>query len=74
MTNRIQNIGLNIRKYRKQKKISQIELAVEVGIDRGYLSEIENGHANPSISILLAVADSLHIDITYLFLQNIDNH
>lgn len=67
MTNRLENIGLNIRKYRKQKKLKQIELAIEVGIDRSYLSEIENGRTNPSVSVLYAIADALKIDIAELF-------
>ena len=67
MANRLENIGLNIRKIRKQKNLRQIELAVAVGIDRSYLSEIENGRANPSISILYAIADAFEIDIVTLF-------
>ena len=67
MTNRIENIGKNIKKYRKTKQLPQIELAVIVGIDRAYLSEIENGRTNPSINILYAIADALQINITELF-------
>ena len=67
LTNRLENIGLNIRKYRKQMKLSQVELAVEVGIDRAYLSEIENGRTNPSVNVLYAIADALKIEIENLF-------
>ncbi len=67
MVNRLENIGLNIRKYRKQMKLSQVELAVEVGIDRAYLSEIENGRTNPSVNVLYALADALKIEIEKLF-------
>lgn len=67
MTNRVENIGKNIKKYRKIKQLPQIELAVIVGIDRAYLSEIENGRTNPSINILYAIADALQINITELF-------
>lgn len=67
MANRLTNIGANIRKCRRAQKLSQIELAVEVGIDRAYLSEIENGHANPTVNILYAIADALKIHIVVLF-------
>lgn len=67
LTNRLENIGLNIKKYRKQMKLSQVELAVEVGIDRAYLSEIENGRTNPSVNVLYAIADALKIEIENLF-------
>ena len=66
MTNRIENIGKNIKKHRKLQELAQIELAVTVGIDRAYLSEIENGRTNPSINILYAIADALKVDITDL--------
>ena len=68
--NRLENIGLNIRKYRKQMKLSQVDLAVEVGIDRSYLSEIENGRGNPSVNILYAISDSLDIKVADLFMEN----
>ena len=74
MLNRIQIIGQNIRKYRKQRKFAQIDLAVEVGIDRAYLSEIENGHTNPSINTLYAISDALKIQITDLFAEISDNN
>lgn len=70
MYNRLQNIGSNVKKLRKKKKLSQIELAVEVGIDRSYLSEIENGRTNMSVSVLYAIADSLGVDIAELFKNN----
>lgn len=69
LTNRLENIGLNIRKYRKQMKLSQVDLAVEVGIDRSYLSEIENGRVNPTINILYAIADSLNVSIVDLLIE-----
>ena len=70
MQNRLKNIGKNIREYWKKLNLSQIELAVEVGIDRAYLSEIENGRTNTSINILYAISDALKIDITDLFIVN----
>ena len=70
MYNRIQNIGLNVRKFRKKQKLSQAELAVEVGIDRSYLSEIENGRTNMSVGILYAIADALKTDISEFFKNN----
>ena len=70
MYNRLQNIGSNVKKLRKKKKLSQIELAVVVGIDRSYLSEIENGRTNMSVNVLYAIADSLGVDIAELFKNN----
>ncbi len=63
MYNRLKNIGRNIRTIRKAKQIAQIELCVDVGIDRSYLSAIENGRRNPSIAVLYAIADAMEVDI-----------
>ena len=66
MDNRLQKIGKNIRRIRKERLLCQIDLAVTIGIDRAYLSEIENGKTNTSINILLAIADALDVSIVKL--------
>ena len=70
MQNRLLTIGNNIKTNRKKQNLTQIELAVAVGIDRAYLSEIENGKTNISINILFAISDALEIDINELFTTN----
>ena len=70
MQNRLLTIGKNIQNQRKKQNLTQIELAVEVGIDKAYLSEIENGKANISVNILYAIADALHTDIKDFFNTN----
>ena len=70
MQYRLLTIGKNIQNQRKKQNLTQIELAVEVGIDRAYLSEIENGKANISVNILYAIADALHTDIKDFFNTN----
>ena len=69
--NRLKNIGNNIRTIRKQQHLTQIDLAVIVGIDRAYLSEIENGRTNITINLLYAVADALNTPIAQLLSENI---
>lgn len=60
-------IGINIRKKRTAKKLSQEELAFQAGIDRSYLSEIENGYKNLSVTMLEQIATALEVDISELF-------
>ena len=74
MLNRIKILGANIRRIRKTKKIAQIELCVHVGIDRSYLSAIENGHRNPSIGVLYAIADAMEVDIVDLLKEQKNNN
>ena len=60
MTN-LRKIGKNIASCRQQLKLTQEDLAGLTEIDRSYLSEIENGHKNMSVEILLKVAKALRV-------------
>ena len=59
----LKKIGKNIRSFRKKSALSQIDLAVAVGIDRSYLSEIENGHRNFTIMLLQNIATALSVSL-----------
>ena len=59
----LKTIGKNIRSFRKKAGLSQIDLAVAVGIDRAYLSEIENGHRNFTIMLLQNLATALSVSL-----------
>ena len=58
-------IRKNIKKYRKEKNLTQQDLADLVGISRQYITDIENENRNKhiTIAILGRIADSLNIDI-----------
>ena len=62
----LKKIGKNIRLLRKQAGLSQIDLAVAAGIDRAYLSEIENGHRNITIMLLQNLATVLNVSLEEL--------
>ena len=57
----LKTIGKNIRFLRKKRGLSQIDLAVMVGVDRSYLSGIENGHKNMTIMLLQNFATVLEV-------------
>ena len=59
----LKKIGANIRILRKKSNLSQIDLAVAVGIDRSYLSAIENGKRNITIMLLQNIATILAVNI-----------
>ena len=64
-----QKVGITIRELRKEKGISQENFAYESGIDRRYMSDIENGKRNISLDILERVSDKLEIKISDFFLR-----
>ncbi len=63
-------IGDNIRRLRKEKGLRQIDLAVAVGIDSSYLSEIENKKRNPTILLLDNIATVLEVSLIELLSDN----
>lgn len=56
-------LAKNVRNLRKEIDLSQEELAFECDIDRTYISKVERGIANPSLLVLLKIADVLKIEI-----------
>jgi transcriptional regulator with XRE-family HTH domain len=58
--------GEALRRARTARGISQEQLAHEAGLDRTYVSGIERGERNPSLTNLLRLADALDITIAAL--------
>lgn len=54
-------VGETIRELRRQRALSQDELAARCGIYRTYLSRIETGEANPTLIVLVALAGALMV-------------
>jgi len=53
------DLARNIIARRKALNMSQEKLALQAGVDRTYVSQLERGIANPSISILCRIAEVL---------------
>ena len=63
------DLGRTISRLRKEKGYSQEAFANEAGIDRRYMSDIENGKRNISIDILERVCNKLGIKISEFFIE-----
>ncbi|MGD6889381.1 helix-turn-helix transcriptional regulator [Bacillus mobilis] len=57
----------NVTKMRKEKRITQEELAKKVGITRAYLSNIENAKHKPSLDVALKIAKVLGSTVEKIF-------
>jgi len=58
------NLAQNIKRLRKQLKLSQEELAKKAGITYSTLIKIESGkNDNPTIKTLLKIAKALNVKI-----------
>ena len=56
-------IGEKIQALRRDKNISQFQLAVECGFEKSNMSRIESGKTNPTIGTLLKIADALDVEL-----------
>ncbi len=56
-----------IRMLRFQKKMTQEELALRVGVSRQTIMSIENGNTNPSILLAFKVAMALGVTLEDAF-------
>ncbi|OIQ19316.1 MAG: hypothetical protein BM557_06325 [Flavobacterium sp. MedPE-SWcel] len=66
------NIGNAIKDLRQQKGLKQIDFAVECGLSQSYLSSIEKGRKEPTLSILKQIANALSIPMPVLVFFSID--
>ena len=56
-------VGLNLRRIRKERGWSQEQLAFESGLHRTYISGIERGARNPTVIILDRLAQKLRVSV-----------
>jgi transcriptional regulator with XRE-family HTH domain len=56
-------LATQIKLARAEAGLSQEELALEAGVDRTYVSQLERGIANPSLLVLSRLADTLDVEI-----------
>ncbi|MBI4240205.1 MAG: helix-turn-helix transcriptional regulator [Candidatus Rokubacteria bacterium] len=54
-------LGARIKALRKQQGWSQEQLAERVGISTQYVSNIERGKENPTLDLLLRLAEALRV-------------
>ena len=59
-------LGENIKKIRTRKGMSQGDICRALNMDRGYMSAIENGKKNITISQLERLAQALDVSVDKL--------
>ena len=58
--------GRRLRALRVKRSLSQVEMAHQFGIDRGHISEMENGKKNVCLPMLEVLARGFQISISEL--------
>jgi len=67
----LKQFGDRLRDIRRQKNLSQEELAGLADIDRTYIGGVERGERNLSLLNIKKIADALEINIRAFFDDNI---
>ena len=58
-----ENIGKRIAELRKKRKLSQVDLALKTGLDKGHIARIELGRYSVGVDTLQKIADALDVRI-----------
>lgn len=56
----------NLRKLRKERKLTQVALQMRTGIEQALLSKFENGERIPPTETLVILADFYNVSIDYI--------
>jgi len=64
-----EKFGHAVATLRKEKGYSQERFALEAGIARKYMSDIENGKRNVSLDVISRIAEKLGISLSELFAE-----
>lgn len=57
-----------VKEFRKQRKLTQDELAQEMGVTRQTINAIENNKYNPTLELAMKTARYLSVPVEELFL------
>src|SRR6266513_3167015 len=55
------DVGSLLRKWREQRRLTQLEVALEAGISARHLSFVETGRSKPGRDMLLRVLEQLEV-------------
>lgn len=61
-----ENLAGNVKRIRRDRKMSQDEFAALIGIHRTYQNHIEHAKRSPTIDVIERMMDALDVDVTDL--------
>ncbi len=54
-------LGENLKKIRTKRNITQTQLAEKLGVDKSFVSNLENGKTNPTLSTITNLSHTLGV-------------
>lgn len=62
-----EKFGLNVVYYRKRKRLTQLQLAEQINVDRSHISAIELGNVGVSFDVIFKLCEVLEVKPRDLF-------
>jgi transcriptional regulator with XRE-family HTH domain len=62
-------VGAQVRRRRRERNLTLAQISEVTGLNVGYLSQVENDKASPSLETLAALADALDVPIAWFLLD-----
>ena len=66
MDNSAKKLGANIKRIRTAKNMTQGDICRKLEVDRAYMSNIESGNKNPTLSTITNLAKALGVSVDEL--------
>lgn len=64
-------VGAQVKRWRRERGQTLADVAERSGLNVGYLSQIENDKASPSLSCLAAIGDALDVPIAWFLIDEV---
>jgi transcriptional regulator with XRE-family HTH domain len=64
-------VGVQIKRWRTERGLTLANVAERSGLNTGYLSQIENDKASPSLQCLTAIADALDVPAAWFLIDDV---
>jgi transcriptional regulator with XRE-family HTH domain len=64
-------VGLQVKRWRRERGLTLAAVAERSGLNVGYLSQIENDKASPSLSCLASIGDALDVPIAWFLIEEV---
>lgn len=61
------SLAKNVKKRRKEKKLTQKQLAEQAGVSRVYITQMETNVRNPNVQVVYLVAKALGCTLNDLY-------
>jgi len=66
MSNSAKKLAQNMKRIRLAKQMSQGDICRKLGLDRAYISNVESGKRNPTLSTIEKIAQALEVSVNEL--------